>query len=168
MTRIFPPYHYIFPAQGLHGLGGVSFRLSATTPYTCPTVFAAPPSLASSFNRSLLAAIGDAIGTELRAYNNFGGNRDYQSRPIDLNGAFYDGPCLEPCGTQPQLVTDLHTTPPHAHHLQCGSRTSMVGAPVAGDARLVSRSRRVIGTPPLALTPPRRCSSLGLSSPTSL
>jgi beta-glucosidase len=50
----------------------------------CPTIFAAPPSLASSFNTSLLLAVGDGISTEARAYNNFGGHRGYQNRPVDL------------------------------------------------------------------------------------
>ena len=71
--------------EGLHGLGGLYFSLTAGGPNRAPTVFAAPPALASSWNRTLLRSIGNAIATEARAYNNFGGNRDYQNRPIDLN-----------------------------------------------------------------------------------
>lgn len=70
--------------EGLHGLGAICFRANASTPVRCPTVFAAPPSLASSFNASLLLAVGDGISTEARAYNNFGGNRGYANRPVDL------------------------------------------------------------------------------------
>ena len=70
--------------EGLHGLGAICFRANASAPVRCPTVFAAPPSLASSFNTSLLLAVGDGISTEARAYNNGGGNRGYAHRPVDL------------------------------------------------------------------------------------
>ena len=54
-----------------------------TSGVRCPTIFAAPPTLASSWNKTLLRDIGDAISTEARAYNNFGGNRGYQNRATD-------------------------------------------------------------------------------------
>jgi beta-glucosidase len=69
--------------EGLHGLGGICLTIGGTT--RCPTVFAAPPGLGASWNLTLLNSIGGAIGTELRAMNNNGGNRDYQNRPLDLN-----------------------------------------------------------------------------------
>jgi beta-glucosidase len=69
--------------EGLHGLGAICLDLGDGP--RCPTVFAAPPALASSFNLSLLERIGDAISTELRAFNNNGGNRGYANRPVDLN-----------------------------------------------------------------------------------
>ena len=71
--------------EGLHGLGAQCFAASPTSGVRCPSVFAAPPGLAASFNLSLLLHIGDAIGTEARAYNNFGGNRGYANRPVDLS-----------------------------------------------------------------------------------
>ena len=71
--------------EGLHGLGAQCFQWNSSTPTRCPSVFAAPPTLASSFNLSLLTAIGEAISTEARAFNNHGGNRGYQNRPVDLN-----------------------------------------------------------------------------------
>jgi hypothetical protein len=71
--------------EGLHGLGAQCFAANATSGVRCPSVFAAPPALAASFNLSLLRAVGDAIGTEARGYNNFGGNRGYQDRAVDLN-----------------------------------------------------------------------------------
>ena len=70
--------------EGLHGLGAQCFAANSSSGVRCPTVFAAPPTLASSWNLSLLRAVGDAISTEARAYNNFGGNRGYQNRPVDL------------------------------------------------------------------------------------
>ena len=71
--------------EGLHGLSGMCFQKDNNTAARCPTVFAAPPALGASWNTSLLAAIGDAIGTEARAYNNFGGNHEHSdNRPIDL------------------------------------------------------------------------------------
>ena len=74
---------YNWNQEGLHGLGAICLDLGSGP--RCPTIFAAPPALASSFNVSLLESIGDAISTELRAFNNNGGNRDYANRPIDLN-----------------------------------------------------------------------------------
>ena len=76
---------YNWNQEGLHGLGAQCFQANSSTPTRCPTIFAAPPALASSWNISLLFHIGDVIGTEARAYNNFGGNRGYQNRPVDLN-----------------------------------------------------------------------------------
>jgi xylan 1,4-beta-xylosidase len=76
---------YNYNQEGLHGLGAQCFAATATSGIRCPTVFAAPPALASSWNRTLLLHVGDAISTEARAYNNFGGNRGYQNRPVDLN-----------------------------------------------------------------------------------
>ena len=76
---------YNWNQEGLHGLGGICFESNATSGIRCPTIFAAPNALASSFNVSLLNRIGDAITTEMRAYNNFGGHRSYQNRPVDLN-----------------------------------------------------------------------------------
>ena len=70
--------------EGLHGLGAQCFAASATSGTRCPSVFAAPPTLGASWNRTLLKLVGDAISTEARAYNNFGGNRGYQNRPVDL------------------------------------------------------------------------------------
>ena len=66
-------------------MGAQYFSLTAGGEARAPTIFPAPPALASSFNRTLLRAIGSAIGDEARAYNNFGGNRQYQNRPVDLN-----------------------------------------------------------------------------------
>ena len=60
--------------EGLHGLGAICFELTPGAGVRCPTIFAAPPALAASFNTSLLEAIGDAISTELRAFNNNGGS----------------------------------------------------------------------------------------------
>jgi hypothetical protein len=71
--------------EGLHGLGAQCFAFNETSGVRCPSVFAGPPGLAASFNLTLLRAVGDAIGTEARAYNNAGGNRGYQNRPVDLN-----------------------------------------------------------------------------------
>ena len=70
--------------EGLHGLGAQCFAATPTSGVRCPTIFAAPPGLGAAFNSSLLLYIGDAIGTEARAYNNFGGNRGYAKRPVDL------------------------------------------------------------------------------------
>ena len=71
--------------EGLHGLGAQCFAAPATSGTRCPTVFAAPPTMAASWNVSLLREVGSAISTEARAYNNNGGNRGYQNRPVDLN-----------------------------------------------------------------------------------
>jgi len=79
----FEPFNW--NQEGLHGLGAQCFAINETSGIRCPTVFAAPPGLAASWNLSLLRDIGDAIGTEARAYNNFGGNRGYANRPVDLN-----------------------------------------------------------------------------------
>ena len=76
-----PDYNY--NTEGLHGLGAMCLTINNYT--RCATVFAAPPTIGAAFNVSLANAIGDAISTELRAMNNFGGNRDYQNRPLDLN-----------------------------------------------------------------------------------
>jgi hypothetical protein len=78
-----PDYNY--NQEGLHGLGAQCFAATASSGVRCPSVFAAPPTLASSWNISLLRDVGDAISTEARAYNNFGGNRGYQNRAVDLN-----------------------------------------------------------------------------------
>ena len=76
--------NFNYNQEGLHGLGAICFRANASAPVRCPTIFAAPPSLASSFNTTLLLHVGDGISTEARAYNNFGGNRGYAKRPVDL------------------------------------------------------------------------------------
>lgn len=77
---------YNWNQEGLHGLGAICFDTSASGNGTrCPTIFAAPPALAASFNLTLLERIGDAISTEMRAFNNNGGNRGYQNRAVDLN-----------------------------------------------------------------------------------
>ena len=76
--------NFNYNQEGLHGLGAICFRANASAPLRCPTIFAAPPSLASSFNTTLLLHVGDGISTEARAYNNFGGNRGYAKRPVDL------------------------------------------------------------------------------------
>jgi beta-glucosidase len=76
---------YNWNQEGLHALGAQCFAASSTSGVRCPTIFAAPPTLASSWNVTLLRDIGDAISTEARAYNNFGGNRGYQNRAVDLN-----------------------------------------------------------------------------------
>lgn len=81
-TLGFQPFNW--NQEGLHGLGAQCFEANSSSGSRCPTIFAAPPGLAASFNLSLLNSIGDAIGTEARAYNNFGGNRGYQNRPVDL------------------------------------------------------------------------------------
>jgi hypothetical protein len=78
-----PDYNY--NQEGLHGLGAQCFAATATSGTRCPSVFAAPPTLAASWNTSLLREVGSAISTEARAYNNFGGNRGYQNRAVDLN-----------------------------------------------------------------------------------
>lgn len=78
-----PDYNY--NQEGLHGLGAQCFSATSTSGVRCPTIFAAPPSLAASWNRTLLLHVGDAISTEARGYNNNGGNRGYQNRPVDLN-----------------------------------------------------------------------------------
>lgn len=78
-----PDYNY--NQEGLHGLGAQCFAATDTSGVRCPTIFAAPPALAASWNRTLLLYVGDAISTEARAYNNNGGNRGYQNRPVDLN-----------------------------------------------------------------------------------
>ena len=70
--------------EGLHGLGAYCLTANTTSGTRCPTIFAAPPTLAASFNMTLLRAVGDAVATEARAYNNYGGIREYLSRPIDL------------------------------------------------------------------------------------
>ena len=69
--------------EGLHGLGATCLSLANGSEARCPTIFPAPPGLGATFNRTLLRAIGDAISTEARAYNNFGGNRGYQNRATD-------------------------------------------------------------------------------------
>jgi hypothetical protein len=69
--------------EGLHALGAQCFAATNTSGVRCPTIFAAPPTLASSWNKTLLRDVGDAISTEARAYNNFGGNRGYQNRATD-------------------------------------------------------------------------------------
>lgn len=69
--------------EGLHGLGAHCLTVGGVT--KCPTIFPAPPTLGASFNRSLLHAAGDVISTEARVYNNNGGTRSYQNRPVDLN-----------------------------------------------------------------------------------
>lgn len=73
--------------EGLHGLGAQCFAATSTSGVRCPTVFAAPPALAASWNVTLLRDVGDAISTEARAYNNFGGNRGYANRPVDLQAS---------------------------------------------------------------------------------
>ena len=78
-----PDYNY--NQEGLHGLGAQCFQATAASGVRCPTVFGAPPTLAASWNTTLLRDVGDAISTEARAYNNFGGNRGYQNRAVDLN-----------------------------------------------------------------------------------
>lgn len=67
------------PLQGLHGLGSQCLQ------GRCPTIFSAPPTLGASFNSSLMAAVGVAIGDEVRAMNNANGTRQWSDRPVDLN-----------------------------------------------------------------------------------
>ena len=73
-----------FENEGLHGLGGICFSVSNTSGVRCPTTFPIPPTLGASWNDTLLKAVGMAIGTEQRAYNNWGGMRNGGPRPVDL------------------------------------------------------------------------------------
>ena len=71
-------------AEALHGLQGNCITQGDET--RCPTFFPAGPALGSTFNRSLLHAIGVQIGDEVRAMGNLNVARAYGG------GAFGAGP----------------------------------------------------------------------------
>ena len=85
---------YNFNQEGLHGLGAQCFSLTPGSVIRCPTIFAAPPALASSWNTSLLLAIGDTISTEMRAFNNFGGA--FMSASLNARAPLHAPPHREP------------------------------------------------------------------------
>ena len=97
--------------EGLHGLGAQCFAATPASGVRCPSVFAAPPGLAAAFNATLLTYIGDAIGTEARAYNNFGGNRGYENRPVDLQVRLRAAPPRRTARRRGPLT--LHISLPH-------------------------------------------------------
>eukprot|EP00051_Salpingoeca_urceolata_P005045 m.69906 g.69906 ORF g.69906 m.69906 type:complete len:794 (+) comp14022_c0_seq3:229-2610(+) len=74
---------YNFNTECLHGLGAICLEVNGTT--RCPSVFSAPPGLGATFNRSVAYSLGETISDEIRAYNNFGGHRSYQNRPIGVS-----------------------------------------------------------------------------------
>lgn len=51
----------------------------------CPSVFAAPPLLGSTFNLTVAKNLGITISDEIRAFGNSNGHRGYQNRPIGMS-----------------------------------------------------------------------------------
>merc|ERR1712185_294080 len=74
---------YNWNTECLHGLGGICLTVDGET--RCPSVFAAPPLLGSSFNDSVAHTLGTVISDEIRAYSNNNGHRSYQNRPIGIS-----------------------------------------------------------------------------------
>ena len=60
---------YSWNTEALHGLAAACLN------GRCPTVFPAPPGMGASFNLSLAQMMGETIGDEARAMNNFHGCR---------------------------------------------------------------------------------------------
>jgi hypothetical protein len=64
---------YNWNTECLHGLGGICLSVGNET--RCPSVFAAPPLLGSTFNTSVAKNLGITISDEIRAYSNSNGHR---------------------------------------------------------------------------------------------
>jgi beta-glucosidase-like glycosyl hydrolase len=64
---------YSWNTEALHGLAAACLTIGGKT--RCPTVFPAPPGLGATFNLSVAHGMGETIGDETRAMNNFHGCR---------------------------------------------------------------------------------------------
>ena len=74
---------YNWNTECLHGLGAICLTKNGVT--RCPSVFAVPPLLGSTFNRTVARQLGEVISDEIRAFSNSNGHRDYQSRGIGVS-----------------------------------------------------------------------------------
>lgn len=74
---------YNWNTECLHGLGAICLTKNGVT--RCPSVFAVPPLLGSTFNRTVARQLGEVISDEIRAFGNSNGHRDYQSRGIGVS-----------------------------------------------------------------------------------
>ena len=74
---------YNWNTECLHGLGALCLTVNGTT--RCPSIFAAPPLLGATFNRTVAYQLGEVISDEIRAFGNNNGHRDYQNRFIGVS-----------------------------------------------------------------------------------
>eukprot|EP00040_Diaphanoeca_grandis_P010065 m.51547 g.51547 ORF g.51547 m.51547 type:complete len:852 (+) comp21462_c0_seq2:24-2579(+) len=74
---------YNWNTECLHGLGAQCHTVNNVT--RCPTVFAAPPGLGSTFNTTVAHELGRIISDEIRAYTNTNGRRGFQNRSIGVS-----------------------------------------------------------------------------------
>eukprot|EP01048_Picozoa_sp_COSAG05_P017839 COSAG05_NODE_2507_length_2971_cov_66.540738_2_plen_99_part_00 len=89
---------YYWGTNAIHGMQNVQCLPSANGG-KCPTSFAAPITLAASFNMSLVKDMGNVIGRELRAYYNakIHNSLDTWSPTININRE-----CVAAAATHPR------------------------------------------------------------------
>lgn len=80
-----PPYMHLVETN-------TAVASACYAPQKCATEFVGPTGLAASFNRSLWHAKGDAISTEMRAFNNLNWHRATSDQPRSLIGLTGFGP----------------------------------------------------------------------------
>jgi beta-glucosidase-like glycosyl hydrolase len=97
IDRIGVPSYY-WGTNAIHGMQNVQC-LPAALGGKCPTSFAAPVTLAASFNMSLVKDMGNVIGKELRAYYNakVHNSLDTWSPTININRDVSSGYRLSLC-----------------------------------------------------------------------
>lgn len=114
----FEPLHipaYQWGGDGLHGPWEpcVCASSAAPTRCKCPTSFPAPSAMASAFNLSLYARVGEVVGTQARAINNmrnhatqnaYGDGIDYWDPTINLQRDPRWGRNQEAPGEDPTLA----------------------------------------------------------------
>ena len=178
LDRIGVPSYY-WGTNAIHGMQNVEC-LPAAHGSKCPTSFAAPITLAASFNMSLVHDMGNVIGRELRAYYNakIHNSLDTWSPTININrdprwGRNVESPgedpvrCTRnpsPLDQRPQAMGDCVS--PVSHNCAGGGVGVVVG--VSGGCSL-SRARTAVPTPRVCSSSPapRRSSRLWSHSSTT-